>query len=55
MQYVEALGDYVNIHTTRERFTVYGTMKDMELKLPARRFCQGAPQVHRAPGPHCDH
>ena len=24
--YVEALGDYVNIHTTRERLTVYGTI-----------------------------
>jgi hypothetical protein len=38
IQYVEALGDYVNIHTVRERLTVYSTMKDMELKLPGRDF-----------------
>ena len=43
LQYVEALGDYVNLHTTRERFTVYGTMKDLETKLPGRDFAR----VHR--------
>ncbi|MBF9238586.1 LytTR family transcriptional regulator DNA-binding domain-containing protein [Hymenobacter sp. BT683] len=43
LQYVEALGDYVNLHTTRERFTVYGTMKDLETKLPVRDFAR----VHR--------
>jgi len=43
IQYVEALGDYVNIHTTRERLTVYSTMKDMEAKLPGRDFAR----VHR--------
>jgi hypothetical protein len=43
IQYVEALGDYVNIHTTKERLTVYGTMKDMEIKLPNRDFAR----VHR--------
>ena len=43
LQYVEALGDYVNIYTTRERFTVYGTMKDLESKLPGRDFAR----VHR--------
>ena len=43
LQYVEALGDYVNIHTTRERLTVYGTMKDLEAKLPLRDFAR----VHR--------
>ena len=43
LQYVEALGDYVNLHTTRERYTVYGTMKDLETKLPARDFAR----VHR--------
>ena len=41
--YVEALGDYVNIHTTRERLTVYGTMKDLETKLPSHDFAR----VHR--------
>ena len=43
LQYVEALGDYVNLHTTRERLTVYGTMKDLESKLPGRDFAR----VHR--------
>ncbi|MGI4884921.1 MAG: LytR/AlgR family response regulator transcription factor [Janthinobacterium lividum] len=39
----EALGDYVNLYTVRERFTVYGTMKDMEARLPAADFAR----VHR--------
>ncbi|AMJ67262.1 LytR/AlgR family response regulator transcription factor [Hymenobacter sp. PAMC 26628] len=39
----EALGDYVNLYTVRERFTVYGTMKDMEARLPATDFAR----VHR--------
>jgi DNA-binding LytR/AlgR family response regulator len=43
LQYVEALGDYVNLYTTRERFTVYSTMKDLETKLPLRDFAR----VHR--------
>lgn len=41
--YVEALGDYVNIYTERERFTVYSTMKELESKLPAREFTR----IHR--------
>ncbi len=43
IHYVEALGDYVNVHTTHERFTVYATMKELEAKLPARDFAR----VHR--------
>lgn len=43
MHYVEALGDYVNVYTTRERYTVYTTMKEMETKLPQRDFAR----VHR--------
>lgn len=43
LYYVEALGDYVNLHTTRERLTVYGTMKDLETKLPTRDFVR----IHR--------
>jgi len=43
LQYVEALGDYVNLYTTHERLTVYGTMKDLETKLPVRDFAR----VHR--------
>lgn len=43
IHYVEALGDYVNVYTTRERYTVYSTMKEMEAKLPQRDFAR----VHR--------
>lgn len=43
IHYVEALGDYVNVYTTRERYTVYSTMKEMETKLPLRDFAR----VHR--------
>jgi hypothetical protein len=41
--WVEALGDYVNIHTSKDRYTVYATMKDMETKLSAQDFLR----VHR--------
>ena len=41
--WVEALGDYVNIHTYSNRYTVHSTMKEMEAKLPARDFIR----VHR--------
>ncbi len=41
--YVEALGDYVNLHLGRERLTVYGTMKDLETKLPGTDFAR----IHR--------
>ena len=40
LQYVEALGDCVNMHATRERLTMYGTMKDFETKLPGRDFAR---------------
>ena len=43
IRYVEALGDYVNIYTSRERYTVYSTMKELETKLPAREFAR----IHR--------
>ncbi|SNS03465.1 MULTISPECIES: GAF domain-containing DNA-binding protein [Hymenobacter] len=43
IRYVEALGDYVNIYTGRERYTVYSTMKELESKLPVRNFAR----VHR--------
>ncbi len=43
IRYVEALGDYVNIYTSRERYTVYSTMKELEAKLPLREFAR----VHR--------
>lgn len=41
--YVEALGDYVNIYTERERLTVYSTMKELETRLPGRDFAR----IHR--------
>ena len=41
--YVEALGDYVNLYLGRERLTVYGTMKDLETKLPSTDFAR----IHR--------
>lgn len=43
IRYVEALGDYVNIYTSRERFTVYSTMKELEAKLSNREFAR----IHR--------
>ncbi|MCA8831871.1 GAF domain-containing DNA-binding protein [Hymenobacter pini] len=43
IRYVEALGDYVNIYSGRERYTVYSTMKELEAKLPSREFAR----VHR--------
>jgi LytTr DNA-binding domain len=43
IRYVEALGDYVNIYTSRERYTVYSTMKELETKLPPREFAR----IHR--------
>ena len=43
LHYVEALGDYVNLYTTHERLTVYGTMKDLETKLSGREFAR----IHR--------
>jgi len=41
--WIEALGDYVNIHTAKERFTVNATMKEMETKLSPPDFVR----VHR--------
>lgn len=43
IHHIEALGDYVNVYTTRERYTVYASMKEMEAKLPQRDFAR----VHR--------
>ncbi len=43
LHYVEALGDYVNLYTTRERLTLYGTMKDLETKLAGHDFIR----IHR--------
>lgn len=42
--FVEALKDYVIIHTQDERFTIHSTMKDIEKKLPSDMFMR----VHRS-------
>ncbi len=42
--YIEALKDYVIIHTTQEKFTIHSTMKDIEKKLPLESFMR----VHRS-------
>lgn len=42
--YVEALGNYVIIHTVKEKLTVHFTMKDMLAKLPTKEFIR----VHRS-------
>jgi len=42
--FIEALKDYVVIHTTEEKYTIHSTMKDIERKLPQRFFLR----VHRS-------
>lgn len=42
--FVEALKDYVIIHTDNERYTIHSTMKDIEKKLPEDIFMR----VHRS-------
>jgi DNA-binding LytR/AlgR family response regulator len=42
--YVEALADYVNIHTIQKRYTILSTMKNMEDKLGAIQFSR----IHRS-------
>lgn len=36
--YIEALKDYVIIHTKAARYTIHTTMKDIEIKLPLMEF-----------------
>ncbi|MES2513672.1 MAG: LytTR family DNA-binding domain-containing protein [Bacteroidota bacterium] len=36
--YIQALGDYVNIYTADNRYTVHITLKGMEEKLPVDKF-----------------
>ncbi|MDG1779493.1 MAG: response regulator [Flavobacteriales bacterium] len=42
--FVEALKDYVVIHTIDDKYTIHSTMKDIERKLPSRYFLR----VHRS-------
>lgn len=41
---IEAKADYVTIHTSERRLTVYSTMKGIERKLPTSKFIR----VHRS-------
>ncbi len=40
IQYIEALADYVTIHTLTEKFTIHSTMKGIEQTLPANDFAR---------------
>ena len=40
IQYIEALADYVTIHTATEKFTIHSTMKGIEQTLPAGDFAR---------------
>jgi len=42
--FVEALKDYVTINVKSARYTIHSTMKDIQLKLPAKEFIR----VHRS-------
>jgi DNA-binding LytR/AlgR family response regulator len=42
--YVEAMGDYVKLHTAQKYFAIHATMKEVEQRLPSSRFLR----VHRS-------
>lgn len=42
--FVEALKDYVIIHTDKEKYTIHSTMKEIEKKLPSEMFMR----IHRS-------
>jgi two-component system, LytTR family, response regulator len=42
--FIEALGNYMRIYTSKGKYTILSTMKDMETKLPANHFAR----VHRS-------
>lgn len=42
--FIEALKDYVMLHTINEKYTIHSTMKDIEKKLPEEYFIR----VHRS-------
>ena len=44
INYIEALGDYINVHTDSRRYTTLMTMKKLEQSLPADKFSR----VHRS-------
>lgn len=40
IQYIEALADYVTIHTPADKYTIHSTMKGIEGTLPANDFAR---------------
>lgn len=48
--WIEALGDYVTLHTRNERFILHITLKSVESKLPSSKFVR----VHRSYIVHLD-
>ncbi|MGL5889598.1 MAG: LytR/AlgR family response regulator transcription factor, partial [Bacteroidia bacterium] len=42
--FIQALGDYITIHTTDKRYTVHMTLRGVEEKLPSSRFLR----IHRS-------
>lgn len=38
IEYIEALADYVRIHTPDKRYTVYSSLKGIERRLPSEKF-----------------
>ena len=42
--YVEAMGDYVKLHTAQKYFAIHATMKEVEQRFPSSRFLR----VHRS-------
>lgn len=48
--WVEALGDYVTVHTREHRFIIHVTLKSVEEKLPTNKFVR----VHRSYIVHID-
>ncbi len=44
VEYIEAMSDYVDIHTAKERFVIYSTMKSAESQFPKNDFAR----VHRS-------
>ena len=42
--WIEALGDYITVHTKDQRFVLHATLKSVESKLPADKFVR----VHRS-------
>lgn len=50
IHYLEALENYVRLHTGAEQFVVYSTLKDLEARLPATFF-----KTHRSHVVNLDH